>query len=268
MTSAPARLLVIAGSDSGGGAGVEADIKTATMFGVYAMTAITAVTVQDTRGVHRVHAMPPDMVCEQITRLADDMGFDAIKIGMLGTAAMIDVVASALERCDSSLPLVLDPVLTSTSGTPLLDDDAIALLAARLLPRTTLVTPNIPEAERLTGMSLADDESALNAGNILRSRGADAVLIKGGHRAGKRVKDLLVWENGVETYSFPRIATRHTHGTGCTLATAIACELAQHQSLPLAVSRARDFVQKAIQSAPGFGRGQGPLNHMHGLRAN
>ncbi|MBV9991759.1 MAG: bifunctional hydroxymethylpyrimidine kinase/phosphomethylpyrimidine kinase [Alphaproteobacteria bacterium] len=249
----PPRLLIVAGSDSSGGAGIQADIKTAQAFGCYAMTAITAVTAQNTRGVGAIHAVPPDMVAAQIKACLTDIGVDAIKIGMLGTTKLIKAVAAALPK---AVPIVLDPVMVSTSGDRLLPDTAVVTLVKELFPRATLVTPNLPEAKALVGRG--DAESAARK---LMAMGARAALIKGGHATNATVDDVMVWRGGVETYAFPRIRTRHTHGTGCTLSTAIACGLAQHLSLPLAVGRAREYVQAAIQTAPGLGKGHGPLNH-------
>ncbi len=256
----PARLLIIAGSDSSGGAGIQADIKTASAFGVYAMTAVTAVTVQDTRSVHAVHAIPPALVAEQIVACLADIGADAIKIGMLGSAALVKAVAEMLEKKARKIPIVLDPVMVSTSGTRLLAANAVAALKSRLLPLAALVTPNIPEAQILTGLHGAHRDEAERAGRALIAMGAGAALIKGGHSTKSTLDDVLVWKGGVEIYAFPRIKTKHTHGTGCVLSTAIACGLAQSMSMPLATGRAREFVQTAIETAPGLGRGHGPLN--------
>ncbi len=250
----PARVLVIAGSDSSAGAGIQADIKTAQAFGCYAQTAVTAVTVQDTGRVRAVHAVPPEIVVGQIEACLGDIGADAIKIGMLGSAKLVKAIAVALKGV--RIPVVLDPVMASTSGTKFLGDKAIAALRDHLLPLAVLVTPNIPEARRLSG--LRDTERAARA---LIAMGAKAALIKGGHATSATVDDVLVWKGGVEIYAFPRLKTRHTHGTGCTLSTAIACGLAQKLSLPLAVGRAREYVQHAIGTAPGLGKGHGPLNH-------
>jgi hydroxymethylpyrimidine/phosphomethylpyrimidine kinase len=258
----PARLLVIAGSDSSGGAGLQADIKTASAFGVYAMTAITAVTVQDTKSVRAVHAIPAEIVRDQIAACLNDIGADAIKIGMLGSANTVKAVAEVLEKHARKIPIVLDPVMASTSGSALLAENAIGALKKYLLPLATLVTPNLPEAKRLTGMREARTAGIERAGRKLVEMGAAAALIKGGHSTGSTIDDVLVWERGVDIYAFPRIKTRHTHGTGCTLSTAIACELAKGQSLPLAIGRAREFVQHAIETAPGLGKGHGPLNYL------
>ena len=256
----PPRLLVIAGSDSSGGAGIQADIKTACAFGVYAMTAITAVTAQDTAGIHASQAIPAALVREQIICCLQDIGADAIKIGMLASAETASVVADILEG--AGLPAVLDPVLASSSGTPLLDRNGIAVLRERLFPLAALLTPNLPELAALADMTVATRTDVIAAAQILRQRAAKAVLAKGGHDDGAIVEDILISEEGIETIAFPRLQTRHTHGTGCTLATAIACGLAAGLSLPMAVRRGRQFLQAAIAAAPGFGRGRGPLNHL------
>ena len=250
----PGRVLVIAGSDSSAGAGIQADIKTAQAFGCYAQTAITAVTAQDTRRVRAIHAVPPGIVVAQIEACLGDIGADAIKIGMLGSAKLVKAVATALKR--TRVPIVLDPVMASTSGASFLGEKAMDALMEYLLPLAALVTPNIPEARKLTG--LRDTERMARK---LIAMGARSALIKGGHATSATVDDVLVWKGGIETYAFPRLKTRHTHGTGCTLSTAIACCLAQKLSLPLAVGRAREYVQHAIETAPGLGKGQGPLSH-------
>jgi hydroxymethylpyrimidine/phosphomethylpyrimidine kinase len=257
----PKRLLVIAGSDSSGGAGIQADIKTATAFYVYTMTAVTAVTVQDTKSVHAIHAIPANVVRDQILTCLNDIGADAIKIGMLGSSTVAKAVADALRKKARNIPIVLDPVLASTSGKSFLDAGAVATLKSRLLPLATLVTPNIPEARQLAGMRGSKRRDAEAAARALMAQGAKAALIKGGHSTRATIDDVMVWEGGVEIYAYPRVATRHTHGTGCTLSTAIACGLAQGLSLPVAVGRAREYVQTAIETAPGLGKGHGPLNH-------
>ncbi len=260
MSPKPPRLLIIAGSDSSGGAGLQADIKTAGLFGVYAMTAVTGVTVQDTQRVHSVELQPPKIVRDQIRVCLNDIGADAIKIGMLGSADIVDAVAGALKKLARGIPIVLDPVLISSSGKRLLSHDAIAAFKSELLPLASLATPNLPEARALAGMRGTDRRAAETAARKLIAMGADAALIKGGHATSATVDDVLVWEGGVEIYCFPRLRTKHTHGTGCVLATAIACGLTRGLSLPLATGRAREFVQHAIETAPGFGRGHGPLN--------
>jgi hydroxymethylpyrimidine/phosphomethylpyrimidine kinase len=252
------RVLTIAGSDSGGGAGIEADIKTISALGGYACTTITAVTAQNTLGVFGVQTMPAAFVRLSIQTVLDDIGADAIKLGMLANAEIIETVADALP---DGIPIVLDPVMVATSGAVLLPDDAIAALRTRLMPRATIVTPNLPEAAKLTGLALNNAADYEAAGRALLAMGAQAALIKGGHAAGEMLTDTLVHPSGVETISLPRIQTRNTHGTGCTLASAIATGLAQRMTLPEAVSRARHYLQNAILNAPGFGKGHGPVWH-------
>ncbi len=255
------RVLAIGGSDSGGGAGIQADIKTIAALGGYAATAITAITAQDTLGVHAIHRIPPAMVARQIAVVLDDIGADAIKTGMLGDAATIEAVCDAL-ACRSSLPLVLDPVMAAKGGVALLDPDALATLKRRLVPLATLITPNLPEAEALTGLAVRDADGMAHAAEALLALGAAAVLLKGGHLPGETVTDLLVMRGaGSLRLAAPRIASRHTHGTGCTLASAIATGLAQGMALADAVKRGHAAVRAAIAAAPGFGAGHGPLGH-------
>jgi hydroxymethylpyrimidine/phosphomethylpyrimidine kinase len=252
-------LLVIAGSDSSGGAGIQADIKTAQAFGVYCQTAVTAVTVQDTRGVQSVNPVDAGVVRGQIEAALGDIGADVIKIGMLGNGEIAAAVADVLETTD--IPLVLDTVIASSSGTALLDDAGITVLKTRLMRRATLVTPNILECERLTGLAPVSDHRMCNAAMVFKMLGADSVLFKGGHGEAAVLRDVL-WTGGAFIpFEAPRQDTRHTHGTGCTLATAIACGLAQGRALTDSVSRAHAYVQKAIRTAPGLGSGNGPLNH-------
>jgi hydroxymethylpyrimidine/phosphomethylpyrimidine kinase len=254
-----ARLLVIAGSDSSAGAGIQADLKTAQGFGVYAQTAVTAVTVQDSEGVHAVYPMPPEIVRAQIEAALNDIGADAIKIGMLGNARIASAVADALK--DVTLPLVLDPVMLSSSGTSLLDEQGIAVLRSHLIPRATLVTPNLPEAEVLTGILPRSPHTMRNAAQAFVMLGARNVLFKGGHGGGDTVRDVLLGAGNEMAFESPRQLTRHTHGTGCTLSTAIACGLALGQPLGEAVARAHAYVQEAIRAAPQLGQGHGPLTH-------
>jgi hydroxymethylpyrimidine/phosphomethylpyrimidine kinase len=254
--------LIIAGSDSSGGAGIQADIKTASAFGVFAMTAITAVTAQNTKGVTAVHPIPPEVVRKQIIACLQDIGADAIKTGMLANAAIVRIVAETLKKYAPNIPLVVDPVMVATSGAALLKPDAEKTLIKELIPLATLVTPNIPEAKRLTGMLRTDRKSIRAAAQRIREMGAKAALIKGGHSTKATIDDVLVWEGGEDIYGLPRIKTRNTHGTGCTLASAIASGLAKGLPLPVAVGQAREYVQAAIADAPGFGKGHGPLNHM------
>ena len=257
----PARLLVIAGSDSGGGAGIQADIKTATALGAYAMTAVTSVTVQNTQGVHAIHPIPASIVRAQIVSALEDIGADAIKIGMMGSAKVVKAVAGALKKHAKRIPVVLDPVMISTSGHRLLAPNAVTVMVKELFPLASLVTPNIPEAKALAHLKSTKRDDAEAAARKLIAMGAGAALIKGGHATKSTIDDVMVWKGGVEVYAFPRIKTKHTHGTGCTLSTAIACGLAEGEILPLAVGRAREYVQKAIETAPGLGKGHGPLNH-------
>jgi hydroxymethylpyrimidine/phosphomethylpyrimidine kinase len=251
----PKRLLIIAGSDSGGGAGIQADIKTASAFGVYAMTAVTAITAQNTKTVSRIHLIPADVVRQQISLCLADIGADAIKIGMLGSASIVKAVADTLAKHARKIPIVLDPVMISTSGKTLLPESAIGALKKHLLPLAMLITPNLPETKALT--DIKDSEKAARK---LIEMGAKAALIKGGHSTKETIDDILVWDRGVDVFAFPRIKTQHTHGTGCALSSAIACGLAKGEPLPLAVSRAREFLQAAIETAPGLGKGHGPLN--------
>ena len=255
------RVLIIAGSDSGGGAGIQADIKTCSAFGAYAMTAITAVTAQNMLGVQAVEMMPPALVKAQIEACLSDIGADVVKIGMLGTKAIIEVVAEAVDELDAFV--ILDPVAVATSGDALLEPDASATLRDTLLPLADLVTPNVPEAELLTGLKITDVDDMTKAGDALLERGVYAALMKGGHLDGKAVVDVLVSEEGANIMSGPRLRTRHTHGTGCTLASAVAANMALGLDLDEAVMRAREFVFEAIRTAPGFGssKGHGPLNH-------
>jgi hydroxymethylpyrimidine/phosphomethylpyrimidine kinase len=260
----PVRILSIAGSDSGGGAGIQADIKTVTALGGYAMTAITAVTVQDSTGVHGFHPVPPQIVAEQIRVVMADIGADAIKIGMLVSGACVKAVADALESF-SAVPLVVDTVMVAKGGAALLDDAGIAGMKARLFPRAALITPNAPEAARLAGIAVETVDDLARAGKKLRDMGARAVLVKGGHLPGETVSDVLVDDCGVQRFSAPRVASNSTHGTGCTLASAIATGLAQGLSLPDAILRARSFVHEAIRTGFAFGSGTGQLNHLHAI---
>jgi len=253
------RILIIAGSDSSGGAGIQADIKTVTMLGGYAATAVTAVTVQNTRGVSSVHAIPVDVVVAQMRSVVDDIGVDAVKIGMLGDAGLIAAVAEVLRGV--GVPIVLDPVMVAKGGAQLLADDAVAALVRHLLPLATIVTPNTPELAALAGTELEDEGDAVLAAQELLGLGARAVLAKGGHLPGEEVADWLITGNVQRRFASPRIDTRHTHGTGCTLASAIAVGLGRGEPLADAVTAARAFVLAAIEHAPGFGAGHGPLGH-------
>jgi hydroxymethylpyrimidine/phosphomethylpyrimidine kinase len=259
------RVLVVAGSDSGGGAGIQADIKTITVFGAYAATAITALTAQNTLGVEAVHVAPLDFVTKQIDVVMRDIGADVVKTGMLADAGTIEVVCEALARYAPGVPVVVDPVMVATSGARLLADDALGMLVRRLVPMARVITPNLPEAEALAGMAIPDVAAMRRAVEALLALGVPAVLLKGGHLPGDQVLDLLATAEGVEEFVAPRIPSRNTHGTGCTLASGIAASLAQGMTLRDAVVRARNFVRAAIASAPGFGAGHGPLNHSVGI---
>jgi hydroxymethylpyrimidine/phosphomethylpyrimidine kinase len=303
MTITFPRILTIAGSDPSGGAGIEADLKTITAFGGYGMTAITAITAQNTTGVYGMHPVPPAFAVQQIKLIAEDIGIDVIKSGMLFDAEMIEAVANTLSPLLTSphkwvegqeipspvhggglgwgLPYVLDPVMVSTSGSALLKPDAIDALKTRLFPLAMLITPNIPEAELLCGFKINSKEDMghaasaifelscrrMTASGITRPRDKHgvtkpAILIKGGHLPGAEVHDLL-WHDGAATwFSSPKITSRNTHGTGCTLASAIATGIGHGYSLEEAVANARHYVAEAIRTAPGFGQGKGPLNHL------
>lgn len=264
--AARGRVLIVAGSDSGGGAGIQADIKTVTALGGYAATAITALTAQNTRGVFGVHGVPPAFIRQQMRLVLDDIGADAIKTGMLHTAEVIEAVCAELEALDPPVPLVADPVMVATSGDPLIDEAAVAVLRGRLLPWATVITPNVPEAEHLSGRAIDDGDAMEAAAHALLALGPKAVLIKGGHLPGETVVDLLATADGMQRFESPRIDTPHTHGTGCTLASGIATGLAQGLALPVAVERARRYLWEAIRSAPGLGEGHGPVNHGHTVR--
>lgn len=256
------RVLIVAGSDSGGGAGIQADIKAVTMMGGYAMTAISALTAQDTTAVHDVFPIPVDFVTKQMTVVLDDIGADAIKIGMLATTEIIDTVAGVITDMAPAVPLVVDPVMVSSSGGRLLADDATDALMEKLVSRASLVTPNIPEAEVLTGLKIRNESDMHEAAARILALGPGAVLLKGGHLSGGKLVDLLVTVRGTIRFEGKRIPSTNTHGTGCTFASAIAAGLAQGMDLEAAVKRGRDYVHEAIRLAPGYGHGHGPLNHV------
>lgn len=251
-------MLVIAGSDSGGGAGIQADIKAIMAMGGFAATAVTSITAQNTLGVHAVHPLPPALVQAQIEAVLDDIGADALKTGMLGEAETVLRVAACIEQSARQVPLVVDPVMVAKGGQSLLQDDALNALRRRLLPLATLITPNLPEAAALLDHPIHDPADAAIE---LLNTGAKAVLLKGGHGDGPFLTDILADADGIRAFTMPRIDSRHTHGTGCTLASAIAAGLAQGMSIDEATGRARRYIQAAILTAPGFGAGHGPLNH-------
>lgn len=257
--------LTIAGSDSGGGAGVQADLKTFSALGVYGASAITALTAQNTLGVQGIHDAPPAFVAQQIRSVLDDLDVRAVKIGMLSNAAIIEAVAEAIKP-HSHIPVVLDPVMVAASGDPLLRTDAVEALRAHLLPLASVATPNLPEAAMLTGRSIAAGEEDMAAqGRLLLDLGSAAALVKGGHAQGPESADLLVTSGGVKRYAVSRIATRNVHGTGCTLSSAIAAGLAKRLPLPEAVAQAKAYVTAAIAAAAALkvGRGHGPAHHFH-----
>ncbi len=256
------RVLIIAGSDSSGGAGIQADIKAVTAMGAYAATAITALTAQNTTGVYGVFGIPPDFVAQQIDLVLSDVGADCIKIGMLHDVPTINAVADALTAGAAGIPVVLDPVMVAKGGASLLEDEAVSTLRQRLLSLAHLITPNAPEAAALLGRPVQTAEAQQTAAQALRELGPQAVLLKGGHIDGSVINDVLAQPDGLETFSAKRIDTAHTHGTGCTLASAIAAGLAQNMPLGAAIERAQAYVHAAIETAPGFGRGHGPLNHL------
>ncbi|MGE0323493.1 MAG: bifunctional hydroxymethylpyrimidine kinase/phosphomethylpyrimidine kinase [Polyangiaceae bacterium] len=261
---APPRVLIVAGSDSSGGAGIQADIKTVSMLGGYAMTAITAITAQNTLEVAEVEPVEGWLIERQIEVCLSDIGADVIKTGMLPTRSAVKAVCKALGG--SHAPIVVDPVLVATSGGRLADSQVARSIVEDLLPRAALVTPNIPEAIALTGIHVETFDDFGRVADVLLGFGAGAVLVKGGHLESERVRDLLRTADGEEYwFESERIDTRSTHGTGCTLASAIACGIGEGHTLRHAVARAREYVLEALRSAPGFGHGRGPLGHSHPL---
>lgn len=263
------RVLSIAGSDSGGGAGIQADLKTFAALGCYGMTAITALTAQNTRGVRAIHGVPPDMLRQQIDAVVEDIGLHALKIGMLHAPDIVQTVADAIDR-HALVNVVLDPVMVATSGAVLIENPAIAALVRELFGRANLVTPNLDEAALLVGRPLSSEQDMEAAAHELLAMGARAVLLKGGHLKGEQVSDLLLLPNGVPTWMrAPRIHSANTHGTGCTLSSAIAAHLALGADLLEAVQAARAFVRAALEAGAKVrtGAGSGPLNHGHAPRA-
>lgn len=260
--SPPPRVLVVAGSDSGGGAGIQADIKTLSAMGAYAMTAVTAITVQNTLGVSDVHAIPPAVVSAQMRACLDDIGADAIKLGMLHSVPLIESVAAVLAD-HHEIPVIADPVMVAKGGAALLQSEAVGALAEHILPRANVMTPNTEEAAVLLGEPVADELAQERAAASLAGRFGTAVLLKGGHLSGAGVLNLLLQPGApAERFVSPRIDTRHTHGTGCTLASAIAAGVAAGLPLSAAVERACRFVHAGIANAPGFGQGHGPIDHL------
>ena len=261
------RVLIVAGSDSGGGAGIQADIKAVTAMNAFAATAITALTAQNTEGVHGVVAVEPAFIAQQIEVVLADIGADAVKTGMLHSAEVIETVVATLRKHAPAAPLVVDPVMVAKGGHRLLLSAAEAALREVLLPMAALLTPNLPEAEVLAGFAVRTEADMRRAAEHLARLGPKAILMKGGHLDGDRVIDLLFHEGRFDRFEDARIKSSSTHGTGCTLASAIAAGLAQKMSLGDAVMRARTYVRRAIETAPGFGRGHGPLNHAVTVRS-
>jgi hydroxymethylpyrimidine/phosphomethylpyrimidine kinase len=262
-----ARVLSIAGSDPSGGAGIQADLKAFSAMGAYGMAALTALTAQNTRGVFGVHEVPPAFVAAQLEAIFADVQVDAVKIGMLSHPAVIEVVAAALER-HQPRHVVLDPVMVAKSGDRLLREEAIDALRSRLLPLATLVTPNLPELGALLGAAPPQTEAEMRAGGAaLLALGARAALIKGGHLPGAACVDLLVWPGGVARFAGPRIETAHTHGTGCSLSSAVAARLGRGEGLEAAVGASVAWLRGAIAAAGalGVGGGHGPVHHFHAL---
>ena len=259
------RALTIGGSDSGGGAGIQADLKTFEALGVWGMTAITAVTVQNTKGVSGYQELSPETVGDQIRAVVTDIGVDAAKTGMLASGEIIEAVADAVAEVGVS-NLVVDPVFVSKHGHPLLQEDAVDALRTRILPLATLVTPNLHEAAGLAGMPVRTEEDMERAGRAILELGTGAVLVKGGHLEGDQATDLLVTAEGAQSIAAERIETLHTHGTGCVLSAAIAAHLARGADLPEAVLKGKSFVTAAIRAALEIGQGLGPVNPAWGLK--
>jgi hydroxymethylpyrimidine/phosphomethylpyrimidine kinase len=257
--------LTIAGSDSSGGAGIQADLKTFAALGVYGASVITALTAQNTQGVTGIHQVPADFVTAQIDAVFADLDVGAVKIGMVADLAVIDAIAAGLQRW-SPRHVVLDPVMVATSGDRLLAEDAVEALRAKLVPRAAILTPNLPEAAALLNEPMASSEAAIESqGRRLLALGCPAVLIKGGHGQGSESIDYLVRESGAIALAAPRVATQNTHGTGCSLSSAIAAGLAKGEDLETAVRSAKAFVSAAIAAADRFsvGHGHGPIHHFH-----
>lgn len=263
----PPRVLTIAGSDSGGGAGLQADLKTFAALGVYGTVAVTSVTAQNTQGVFGVHDTPPDLVAQQIDAVIDDIGIDAVKSGMLSKAPIIEAVADRL-RYHEIASYVLDPVMISETGHALLQPQAIDALKSQLIPLSFILTPNIAEAEALTNTTIEDEEDMRDAARAIQAMGATNVLVKGGHMKGETATDVLCDADGTfHAFSAPRIDTRNTHGTGCTYASAIAAYLAKGDDVHEAVSRAKDYVTGAIKHGLDLGQGAGPLGHFWNMHS-
>jgi hydroxymethylpyrimidine/phosphomethylpyrimidine kinase len=260
------RVLIVAGSDSGGGAGIQADIKTVTMLGGYAMTAITALTAQNTQGVFGIIGVPAEFVKKQIEVVLSDIGADVIKTGMLYSLEIAEVLADIADL-NPSIPFVIDPVMVATSGDSLLDGNkAVEIMKQKLIPKAAIVTPNIPEAEIFTGRRIHNLDDMEFAAQFIIDMGAKSVLVKGGHAKGDVVYDVFHTNSGEKhVFSNERIYTKNTHGTGCTLASAIACGMARGKTVKFSIESAKEYLHKAILASEGFGKGQGALKHNFGL---
>ena len=255
------KVLIIAGSDSSGGAGIQADIKTVTSLGSYAMTAVTAVTAQNTMGVKQITPIPTKNVQKQITMILNDIGSDAVKIGMLHNVSIIKCVYRILKKYNLK-NIVLDPVMVAKGGTKLINNNSITYLKKLLLPLAKLITPNIPEAEILTGCSISNKEDMIKAAKKILNMGSKNGLLKGGHLKSKMICDILATKKGIKVFSKRKIKTKNTHGTGCTLSSALATCLSQKKNIVKSCKISLRYVDKAIASAPGYGKGFGPLNHL------
>ena len=255
------KILIIAGSDSSGGAGIQADIKTVTALGSYAMTAITAVTAQNTKGVKKVIPIPSKVVEKQITMILEDIGTNAIKIGMIHNTGIIKSLYTILRKYKPK-NIVIDPVMVAKGGAELINNNSIKYLKKLLFPLCDLLTPNIPEAEILTGYSISNKEDMIKAAKKILNMGAKNVLLKGGHLKNKMIFDILVSKNKIKIFPKRKIKTRHTHGTGCTLSSALATCLSQKKNIYKSCKISLRYVDKAILTAPGYGKGFGPLNHL------
>ena len=255
------KVLIIAGSDSSGGAGIQADIKTVTSLGSYAMTAVTAVTAQNTMGVKQITPIPTKNVQKQMTMILNDIGSDAVKIGMLHNVSIIKCVYRILKKYNLK-NIVLDPVMVAKGGTKLINNNSITYLKKLLLPLAKLITPNIPEAEVLIGGPISNKEDMIKAAKIILNMGSKNVLLKGGHLKSKMICDILATKKGIKVFSKRKIKTKNTHGTGCTLSSALATCLSQKKNIFKSCKISLNYVNQAITYAPGYGKGYGPLNHL------
>ncbi|WP_075522660.1 bifunctional hydroxymethylpyrimidine kinase/phosphomethylpyrimidine kinase [Candidatus Pelagibacter communis] len=259
------KILIIAGSDSSGGAGIQADVKTATCLGIYAMTSVTAVTIQNTKGVKSIVPIPPDQIYKQIVYTAKDIKPDSIKIGMLHSTKVINNVMKSLQKIRTK-KVILDPVMVAKGGSKLINEKAIKLMKKKLLKKVLLITPNVPEAEILTGLKISTKEEMIIASKKLIKSGAKNVLIKGGHLNSKKVYDIFVNKNEIKIFSSNRFKTKNTHGTGCTLSTAITSFLSCGKTLKKSCELGIKYVNSAILTNPKIGKGHGPINHLNSIK--